>query len=364
MTSHVDVLDPEDVRPALMTNSLSVDRVGDLYNGLDQRFGVPLDAFNAYVANSIFFSEGPTHKTLKRAASLASRTSLLNTRVDYRRIATEIAATLPLGQPVNLADAYSAAFVNRVVVEAYGLNPDEIEDYDRWRNNLEYLLSELPPWRQVKQFNTSARELHASLEHWFSCEDGRRLRASSLAEPCADLSLSETAYVGAALLLGGIATSYTLSNALLLILSDRRSHAAWKSAFAEDSALAARKMVGVCSAVSSVTRLCVEDITIGAHDLAKGDRVRVHLTSQAAPGPEPGPACPHTAPATHVGFGIGRHKCVGEMLAYEIIAAGLPVFFDRFDQSELIESGVKRDHSHPLARLLTLPVILGQTGSN
>ncbi|WP_300531965.1 hypothetical protein [Maricaulis sp.] len=356
MTKHVDVRDPENIRPALMSQSLSVNRIGDLYNGLDRQFGVPLDAFHDYVAHSIFFSEGETHKTLKRAASMASRTSLLNTRVDYRAIAGSIAASLPTGSPVNLAEAYSAAFVNRVVVEAYGLNPQALDDYDRWRNNLEYLLSELPPWRQVKQFNTSAAELHASLEDWFSREQGRHLRASSLAEACEGLSLSETAYVGAALLLGGIATSYTLSNALHLVLSDAGRFADWKAAFAEDAALAARKMVGVCSAVASVTRLCVDEVEIGTHRFDRGDRVRIHLTPEITPAA----ACPHAAKASHVGFGIGRHKCVGEMLAYEIIAAGLPVFFEQFTHCELDAEAVVRDQSHPLARLKTLPVVLGR----
>lgn len=358
MTKHTDVQAPEDVRPALMSHSLSVNRIGDLYNGLDQRFGVPLDAFHDYVTHSIFFSEGETHKKLKRAASMASRTSLLNTRVDHRAIAKDIAASLPANTVINLADDYSAAFVNRVVVAAYGLDPAALDDYNRWRDNLEYLLSELPPWRQVKQFNTSARELHASLEHWFSHSDGRNLRASSLAEACEDLTLSETAYVGAALLLGGIATSYTLSNALWLVLSDPDRLSTWKSAFADEPALAARKMVGVCSAVSSVTRLCVEDVSIGSHQLAKGDRVRVHLSPDVTD--EAAAACPHAAKASHVGFGIGRHKCVGEMLAYEIIAAGMPVLFEQFSRMELRAEEVVRDRTHPLARLITLPVILGR----
>lgn len=359
MSKHISVSDDADIRAVLMSKDFSAVRLHELYTRLSGQFGLKLDAFTRFMDHSLFYSEGQTHKRLKRVASLTTRTNLLNPRVDYRALAQDTADGLLLGTPINLARDYSTAFVDRVVIEAYGLNPEEAENYGRWIRNLEWLFSPIPPWREVKDLNASAIALQQSLTDWFTREEGKHLKASSLYGLTDDLSLEEITYVVSAVLLGAAATFYTLTNGLFIVLSDDQLYCDWKAEFQADPAVAAKKFVTVASSVPDVSRLCVRAAEIGGQVFQPNDRIRVHLMPQ-----EGGvSACPHAASSAHQRFGVGRHKCVGEMLAYEIIAAGMSVFFETFSSARLISDEVVHDQVHPLKRIKALPVILHRSRS-
>ncbi|MEO1702232.1 MAG: hypothetical protein AAFR71_09285 [Pseudomonadota bacterium] len=351
-TQRVD--EETDVRQALLSKELCAVHIQTLYQGLEEQFGLKLAAFRRFAENSIFFSEGATHKRLKRFANLTSRMSLTGAKAAYPVIAQKVVDGLPTGEPVNLTSDFSAPFVNAVVIKSLGLDEGALASYHRWRGNIEWLLADVPPWREVKDFNESTGALLSSIEDWFTVEDGAHLQASSFASFADELTIEEIAYIAAALLLGSIATSYTLDNALLFVFSDQDRARSWRAGFASDPQTSADRLISLSSAVPDVTRVCVAPTRVAGLSVPIGRRVELNLM----PDSDSGGACPNDMPLNSLSFGAGRHKCVGEGMAREMVAVGMSALFAQFQNIQLVDSGVRRERAHPLRRIIELPAIL------
>lgn len=353
MNRFVSISNPEDVKAILLSPSFKSVPLGDLYKDLRKSSGMNFDALLEYIDHSIFFSEGKLHNRLKRTAVAASKVQSARNLLDFKRIAKAVVTDIPAGTEANLAECFSMEIVNRILAELLGLSRSELKNYEAWRDTLDWILAVLPPWKRVKQFDSAAQNFHQQLLQWYAKDNGRHLESSCLHGLTGELDEDETAYVAGAILLGGIATSYTLNKALILLLSDTQMFEVWRGAFKDDYRLAARKIVSVASAVSEVIRICTSPETIGGETLNSGDRVRLQLTNNGADS-----LCPAGAVEKHIGFGFGRHKCPGEALAYEIIAVSLNEFFDVFSGAEFDPNKVVYETGHPLQKVTSLPAIL------
>ncbi len=343
-----------DVRAALLSKDLHAVHVSRLYEGLEDKFDIDLVHFRQFAKNSIFFSEGDTHKRLKSLANAASRLALSRNKSTYPEIAKGIFGSLARRVRVNLAEDYSNAFVNAVVIQSLGLNPRGLDEYHRWRSNIEWLLADVPPWREVKHFNASAKALQGSLLNWFAADDGNNLRASGFDTLVEERSINDLALVLSALLLGSIATSYTITNALCIVLASDRGFSEWRQAFARDTKDATDRLIAVSSAVPDVTRVCASGALFADRSVAVDQRVTLNLM----PDMKNRSKSPGNIPDHSLSFGAGRHKCVGEGMAREMVAVALTTIFETGERVELAADDIVVEQSHPLGRIVDLPVVV------
>lgn len=244
-------------------------------------------------------------------------------------------ATVPPGEVVDIKARYFYPLSTILVSDLLGI-PEE--------DRAEVLHGNVV---NSKTTNT-AEEAEANLHHWQSALD--RLVETKRREPGDDLTtvlikgsedetapLTDAEIVGSLhLLLGG--GTETTANVLCHTVIDLLTHpdqlamirsgaVGWEAAWEEE--------VRKDGAVGSMPFRCaIDDIEIGGVKIAKGDLV---LINYAAAGRDPeryGDTAAEfditRADKTSLGFGYGRHRCLGPALATMEAMVALPALFERF----------------------------------
>jgi cytochrome P450 len=311
---------------------------------------------------SFFDRDGENHHRLRAlVGNVFTPAKLDELRPRVEEIAQDLLDVMPLGEPVDLAAKFARPIAGTIICELLGIPVDE-------QSMLATLEGEMITSPVISEIEEAAQKL---------LEFAKQLAAVKRREPGDDLStrllrlheearMTEDELLSTYILLmvGGMEPSSAIGNGVFTLLN-HPGQLARLLAQPQLFAAAVEEIVRYESPFRFVpprytsAPLHLDGVTVPAGELllislAAANRDPAHF-------PEPDVFDVDRAPAGHLGFGHGVHRCLGAELGKIETATALRMLFQRFPNTRLA-SPAESPRWRPgkfMRRLETLPVILG-----
>jgi cytochrome P450 len=157
------------------------------------------------------------------------------------------------------------------------------------------------------------------------------------------LQIDEVLGVCLMLLAAGLdSTTHTLANSIHALIENPTQ----VDALRNHPRLAVEELVRLHGSIAMIKRNAVNDNTIGAQRVGSGEAVVLDLKSANRDCARYGAACEFDLSRGfmgHVGFGKGKHICLGANLARISLEEALLGFFDRYTDIKIVSDPVLRD---------------------
>ncbi|RVU35135.1 cytochrome P450 [Hwanghaeella grinnelliae] len=296
--------------------------------------GVPNGVASRLLTDFFLFSNGDTHRTKR---GLFSRTfshgRVRDMQPRIRATADRIVAELPRGQSFDFVDAIAARLPAEMIAAILGL-PASHADFFRPRvYDLSRIVEPLYPHHHHDRIEAAAADLYDYVES--------ELRAR-FATPKDDLlstlvydwwknremSFQSLVHQVLGLIVAGADTTRTAFAILVALLLGHQEQ--WAALKADTSLLPGAVAEGIRfePSVGSVGRFATEAVEIGGVTVPAGAMVRISTISimrdpELYANPDRFDICRTDHPKLNPAFGLGPHRCLGEILARMEMQEGL-----------------------------------------
>jgi cytochrome P450 len=317
----------EDVAAVLRDARFSAKRYGNLAEQADARGQTDVAEMYRMRAGAMLGCDGPRHTRLR---SLVSKAFTPRAVAAMRpRIAELVKQMLDEAQargPIDLMRDLAAPLPVAVIAAMLGIPPEDRARFKQWSNdiaataNLPESLSEPVLRRAATAYHELAGYLRGLIGRMRSGQAAGLLAAMAAAEEQGDQLTEPELYANASLLLnaGHETTTNLIGNGTLALL---RQPAEWQRLVADPAQVEAaiEELLRYDSPVQFSSRTPLEDVVLGEHTIAAGQKVLVVLGAanrDPAMFPDPDRLDVSRAEAVHhVAFGMGPHYCLGAPLA-------------------------------------------------
>lgn len=295
---------------------------------------IPDGVASALLADFFLFANGDAHRTKRGLFSRTfSHNRIRNMQGRIRATADEIVTSLPRGQSFDFVDAMAARMPAEMIAAILGLPESEAEYFRPLVYDLARIVEPLYPQHHHAKIEAAASELYDYVE--------AHLRAR-FAAPKDDLlsvlvydwwknremSFQTLVHQVLGLIVGGTDTTRTAFAMLVTLLL--RHPTQWAAVKSTPSLIPQAVSEGIRfePSVGSVGRFTAEPIDIGGVTVPAGALIRISTISvMRDPGvytePDQFDIQREDHPKLHPAFGLGPHRCLGEMLAKVEMQEGL-----------------------------------------
>lgn len=336
----------------------------------DKRFGraplaghkeVPdyLAAFDALERHSLLELEAPEHTRLRRLVlhAFTSR-RIAGLADDIHAICADLLTDLPSG-PFDLIPTYCQLVPVRVIARLLGVPEEMAPDLLRWSAAM-VAMYQSGRTRQIEDAaNDAALEFTAFLKDYIQqrrSDPRDDLITELIAARDGAQVLSEDEMIGTIVLLlnaGHEATVHSLGNAVKCLIET--GHQSALSLDRIDNTV--EELLRFTPPLHMFTRFAYEDVTIGGHQMQRGDQIALMLGAAGRDGAvfaDPHRFDPDRKKPAHLAFGGGVHFCVGAPLARLEMQIALPALFAAAPDLKIVQQPEFADsyHFHKLDQLI------------
>jgi cytochrome P450 len=289
--------------------------------------------------DSMFVMDDPEHGRLRGLVTRAfTPAAVARLEPQVRAFAEDLAARLPLGEPIDWIQAYALPLPARVIGSILGLNPDHYLRFKRWSDDITSIGAVTPDMTaKMESIRTSVREADEYLAEVLA--ERRRVPADDLVTDLLraqvdgqHLTEPELLSFLVLLLAAGLETTAHLLAHAARLLSE---HPDVLSRVRADLSLVPKLVEEVLRyepPVRAVYRMTTADTELGGVALPKGSRVLAMLASairDEAHFEDPDRFDIDRAVVNNLPFGHGAHFCLGAPLARLEARIGLEALLPR-----------------------------------
>ncbi|MBF9032821.1 cytochrome P450 [Rhodobacterales bacterium HKCCE2091] len=316
---------------ALLTDPRTINPEGEAYVAHQ---GVPEGSAARLLRDILLFDNGPSHRA-KRAlfAKAFSHGAMHGARSRIRTVAARIMADMPRGESFDFTAAVAARVPSEMIASIFGLPRGEAAWFSARVYSLVRSVAPVYPMDVHDEIETAAAELTDYVErHLRERRAAPRddLLSTVLARWTERPEISFDSLVIQVITLVVAGTDTTRAGFAMLVALLLRHPEQW-DAVKRDAGLipaAVYEALRYEPPVGSIPRLAVEDIDIGGTVVPAGSVLRLStLSAMRDPGlfddPDRFDIARAGVPRLHAVFGLGPHRCLGEMLARIEMEEGL-----------------------------------------
>ncbi|MGW4127800.1 cytochrome P450 family protein [Amycolatopsis japonica] len=312
---------------------------------------------------SLLDRDGPDHRRLRAHLSgefRPTRVALLTPAIE--RAATSLLDRLPIGEPVDLVEAYARPLVTTVLSDLLGLPEGDREDFPGWQMSM-------LTGSSVAEAEDGARRLHELALRMIEVKkrepgDDLFTRLLRIHESGGDIDVDELASTYVVLLIGGSEPTTAIGTGLALLL-DRPDAIEKLIARPELFDRAVEEIVRYESPFKLLPpRFYEKPVEVDGVTIPAGEMIAVSpgaANRDPARFPDPDVFDLERDTRGHLGFGHGAHRCLGAPLGRLETKIALRTLITRFPRTRLAtppEDLAWRPGSF-MRRLDGLPAILG-----
>lgn len=329
--------------PRFLTNPLPDSPAEDIRNGVFKHLDVPEDLI-PWLKNLINASDGPDHARLRKLVSYAltnHRVSKFRPRVEEitAKLLDELAEATRDGSPIDLVETFCYPLPVTVICELVGVDEEDRPHWRAWSDAMATLDGERLPG-EVRKTLAAAR---AMIERRRAEPQDDLVTALVEAQTKNPDIATDDELVGILFSLvtaGHQTTTYLIGNSVLALLEHPDQLARLK----EDPSLwpqAVRELQRLGPIQFGQPRFATEDIELGGVVIARGMPVVpliMGANSDPRKFPEPEKLIVDrlaVGSESHLGFGKGIHRCLGQHVAYLEAEVALRSLFTRFPDLSL-----------------------------
>nr|AXL05452.1 cytochrome P450 [uncultured bacterium] len=329
--------------PRFLTNPLADSPAEDIRNGVFKHLDVPEDLI-PWLKNLINASDGEDHARLRKLVSYAltnHRVSKFRPRVEEitATLLDELAETAKDGSPIDLVDTFCYPLPVTVICELVGVDEEDRPHWRSWSDAMATLDGERLPG-EVRKTLAAAR---AMIERRRAEPKDDLVTALVQAQTKNPDIVTDDELVGVLFSLvtaGHQTTTYLIGNSVLALLEHPDQLARLKA----DPSLwsqAVRELQRLGPIQFGQPRFATEDVELGGVVIPRGMPV-VPLIMGANCDPRKFPEPEKlivdrlgVGSESHLGFGKGIHRCLGQHVAYLEAEVALRGLFTRFPDLSL-----------------------------
>nr|AXL06615.1 cytochrome P450 [uncultured bacterium]AXL06627.1 cytochrome P450 [uncultured bacterium] len=329
--------------PRFLTNPLSDEPEEDIRNGVFKYLDVPEDLI-PWLKNLINASDGDDHSRLRKLVSYAltnHRVSKFRPRVEEitAKLLDELAEATEDGSPIDLVDTFCYPLPVTVICELVGVDEEDRPHWRAWSDAMATLDGEKLP-HEVRTTLAAAR---AMIERRRADPQDDLVTALVQAQTKNPDIATDDELVGILFSLvtaGHQTTTYLIGNSVLALLEHPDQLARLKA----DPSLwpqAVRELQRLGPIQFAQPRFATEDVEVGGVMIPKGMAVLPMImgaNSDPRKFPEPEKLIVDrlaVGSESHLGFGKGIHRCLGQHVAYLEAEVALRGLFTRFPDLSL-----------------------------
>ncbi|MBT9373342.1 hypothetical protein [Rhizobium sp. CSW-27] len=289
--------------------------------GLAQHSGRDLSDAICFARNAPFFLSGERHATARRAVFAQIGGNRLETwqPVWEAAVASSLDHLSRVPEPDLIRDFTDILF-KRTVKPVLGIPQDNCAQFDEMAPHIQLVLAPLLPLRDLLEVQKAMAALMTRLQS-HAADGGDGLLAALLGEEMDGFDRRDKMALTLVLYGASFNIRHTLGNILHHLLSmppDQRR----ALLLSEDTAGLFDRLIGLCAAPKYIYRIARNDENALGVPAGTTLRFRLAVLNRAAP-------------AGHLAFGHGLHRCFGAAMSRQIIRLAVPAFFNRFPQLEL-----------------------------
>jgi cytochrome P450 family 103 len=338
-------------------------RTRQLETEMFQSRGITEGALFDTFGNSMLFSNGPNHRRRRSPMSRAFAFKLIaELRPSIRALAHRIIDDTFARGEMNFLDDFAALVPARIISDILGLPESDIPRFTSWVYSISRALSVSFTQEEVPEMEHAAQQLTAY---------AGELLAARRAAPRDDFL---TSFAAAVDLEGNLSPAETLSQLVIVILAGSDTTRAamaiqvslllqhreqWDAVRADDTLIpgAVAEALRYEPSVGSFPRFTLEDIefdryVIPANSILSLSTLSAMRDSALYAEPDSFDIRRTDHPRRHLVFGVGTHRCLGEMLARAELEEGLAALLERLPRLQLA-GDPPRIHGHGGIRRLT-----------
>ena len=308
--------------------------------------GVPEGVTARLLTDFMLFSNDRDHRTKRGlfARSFAHR-RIAAERPRIRAVANRIVGDLPRGAGFDFTDLMSARVPAHMIAALLGLPPSEAPVFTQWVYQVSRAVSPVYPVEDHADIERACSALCAYVEAHLRARLSRpqddmlsELVTNWKQDPTVTFDVLVHQVVG--LVIAGSDTtraSFSMLVALLL-----RTPGNWEAVRADRGLIpgAVAEALRYEPVAGNLTLLATEDLQVSGHSLPAGSVLRLSLLSAMRDpamyaDPDRFDITRTDHPRLHLAFGMGAHRCIGEMLARIEMEEGLAALLDAAPQITL-----------------------------
>ena len=346
---------------ALKGDSFSADRMRQhVSNRFPEAVLDGLDFFLDFIDGAMMFVDSPLHNDVRSLASKGYRTEAVRGyKSMIERLAKDLVRKLPYGEFDAQKDV-AEVLPLRVVVEVFGIPEEHRMDFRAWTHDIVLFFKGVVPEQEIGAIAGSLKNLLNLLQGLIDqrrVNPGDDLVSNSIGDPKDDKQVCHQLVLQ--IVAGHAPTTPTLiGNGIhqLLMHPDqlallRNEEATWSQAVEE--------VARVGTSLQYSHRVAACDLTLHGQQIRKGELVSPVLGSanrdeRVFEEPEAF-LIQRDDIRNHLGFGVGKHRCLGAVLPRTEAAAVWEAVFSRFPNLTLAGRPVW-DSSLNFRKLTSLPV--------
>lgn len=291
--------------------------------GLAQRSGEDLSDAIRFARNAPFFLSGERHATARRAVFAQIGGNRLEDWQPVWEAAVASALDHLAGVPApDLMRDFTDAVFKGTVKPVLGIPQEDCARFDDLAPRIQLVLAPLLPMRDLLQIQSAMTGLLARLEADATAKgEGEGLLAALLREEMDGFDPRDKIALTLVLYGASFNIRHTLGNILhhLLMLPPEQRQALLNTG---DRAGLYDRLIGLCAAPKYIYRIARN--AENALGVPAGTTLRFRLATLN-----------RAAPAGHLAFGHGLHRCFGAAMSRQIIRLAIPALFDRFPHLQL-----------------------------
>jgi cytochrome P450 len=324
------VLRAEDVL-SMLTDPRTKQVEGDDYVRLNT---IPEGATARFLRDFFLFSNGDEHRAKRGLFARAfAFGAMRQARQDVRAVADNIVAQLPRGASFDFVDHMAARVPAEMIASILGLPLSEVPYFSKRVYDLALGVSPIYPLAEHARIDAATADLHAYVEGHLEARL-RVPRGDLLSTLVADWKANEVISFDClihqilGIVVGG--TDTTRAGFAMLVALLLQHPIEWAAVQADPSLIAGAVAEGMRydPSVGSIARFTTDQIEIGGVVLPPGVMLRVSTMSAMRDpmlyaDPERFDVLRTDHPRLHPVFGMGPHRCIGEMLARLEMEEGL-----------------------------------------
>jgi cytochrome P450 len=331
---------------------------GDVIMGPHSEAQVP--GTLASIPGYFIYYDGPEHARIRRMVSrwfTVKNIQRLRPRIE-EIVNAKLDGLEALGGSGDFFADFALHVPTQVICEILGIPFEDSGDFQQW--TVDILSLGATPESSLAAV-AALREYLRGRVRKAKVAPGDDLISALLTENEGDITDEEVVGIAMFVLIAGHETTANAITIGTLALLEHPEQAA--SVRDDDSVIrgAVEELFRYLSLPVGVHRLVTSDTTIAGHDFAAGDRITFSLLAAnndpALVGESPQLDI-HRKPVPHVGFGFGRHQCLGQHLARLELTVALPAVLRRFPRLRVTvpTSELKFRPDAPIYGVESLPV--------
>jgi cytochrome P450 len=363
-----------DVARVLQDDDFSARRVGQFTRGAPDHLRAKVDVYVDALERWLLFIDPPHHTRLRSKLQRAFGPTLLPVieiaAQDAIRMSLE---ALEATTRVDAIEAYAYPVPTHVLARVFGISDSDVELFKRWTTEIFTLIGAGVADEQAVEAGyrgvLELRDYVVSLLEQKRCRPAADM-LSALATPPEpeDEGIGEEDIVGLfmSMIVAGHETSTSLiGNALHAILSDPSARARVAGP-AELPEAAVDEFIRYDGPVASMLRRAKRDVVIAGTVVPEGSFLfSMLISANRDPRQFPSPdRLDFDRPLpTHLGFGVGMHRCVGAFMARAVVRRAVQAFLRQYPEAEIDGECIWQKNTS-LRGLATMHVNLGRRASH